>query len=98
MNQVAVIGLLLSCFGLAVCFSDGQDFPVILHPFSYNRLLNHASHPRAKRQINVNAILNCVGTVADVQCTSGLNLGLANTFAQWTERFSNGYCEPVCNE
>ena len=52
MNQLAVLSIILSCIGLAVCQTD------------------------------LTGVLRCVASVADVQCTSGLNMGVANTFAQ----------------
>ena len=78
MNQLAVLGIILSCTGLALCFG-GQ---VVLQPFSYGEILKHASNPRAKRQASMDNLFECTGVVAEVQCTSGFNLGVANTFAQ----------------
>ena len=78
MNQLAVLGVILSCTGLAVCF-DGK---VVLQPFSYGEILKHASNPRAKRQASMDNLFECTGVIADVQCTSSFNLGLANTYAQ----------------
>ena len=78
MNQLAVLGIILSCTGLAVCFG-GQ---VVLQPFSYSEILKHASNPRAKRQTTLDNVLECTGFIGNVQCTTGLILGVANTYAQ----------------
>ena len=64
-----------------MCFG-GENYPVVLQPFSYGEILKHASNPRAKRQTTQDNILECAESIADVQCTSSFNLGLADTYAQ----------------
>lgn len=77
MNQLA-ISIILSCFGVAMTYSSGP-------PFSYSEILPQASQPRDKRQsiyMDTNTILECVGSTAEAQCTSGFNEGFVNTLAQ----------------
>ena len=81
MNQLAVLSIILSCIGLAVCFG-GENYPVVLQPFSYGKMLKHTSNPRAKRQDSMDNRFECIGVFTDVQCTSSFNLGLANIYAQ----------------
>ena len=49
---------------------------------TYSEFLKHASNPRAKRQANLLEVVECIGFLDEVECTSGFQLGVANTFAQ----------------
>ena len=60
MNQLAVIGIILSCIGLAVCFG-GENLPV-----SSSEILKHASNSRVKRQATLLNVLQCAGVFAEI--------------------------------
>ena len=49
---------------------------------TYSKILKHASNPRSKRQANLLEVVECIGFLDEVECTSGFQLGVANTFAQ----------------